>query len=76
MAGELDTYGLQFVTIDGFADFVLRNGILRMTAFRLSCDEQRIPIIGIDLMPAAMEQVRERVLGLTRKNACAVAIHH
>ena len=68
MTGELDTFGIQFVTIDGLTDFVERNGILRMTAYRLSCKGERVPILGIDLMPAAREQVRNRALGMIRRD--------
>lgn len=60
--GTLDTFGLQFVTIDGFADFHVVGGALRMTAYRLDADGQHIPILGIDITESARAQLRERAL--------------
>lgn len=74
--GILDTYGLQSVVIDGFADFIMHSGIWRTTAYRLSVAGERIPVLVMELTLPAREQVRDRILGVIGADASEILARH
>jgi hypothetical protein len=76
MSAGLDTYGLQSVVIDGFADFIMHSGIWRMTAYRLSVAGERIPVLVMELTLPAREQVRDRILGVIGADASEILARH